>query len=132
MKYKKKTIYSTGKKKTSIARVFIRRGSGVVVINKLFNYFNNNRMMNIILKPLDMFNLRNKVNIYVKVIGGGISSQSISIRYAISKSIIKLFKNNFIKNKLKCENLLTRDSRIVERKKIGKKKARKNEQYSKR
>lgn len=131
-------IYSTGKRKTSIARVYLKAGSGNIKINKSFNYFSNfPKALSVIKKPLNLCNLENKIDLKITVKGGGLTGQSEAIRHGISKAILLYEKNNEIKNKLfkkelKKAGFLTRDSRKVERKKVGHRKARKKEQYSKR
>jgi small subunit ribosomal protein S9 len=130
-------IYSTGKRKMSIARVFLKNGTGVISINNLTNYFKNSeRSFNVMKKSLQALNLEKKVDINVTVKGGGLTGQSEAIRHGISKAVMKLDVHDETKKAfrkiLKGLGFLTRDSRKVERKKVGRRKARKKEQYSKR
>ena len=133
----KKYIYSTGKRKTSIARVFLSKGNGSVLINNLSDYFKNAiRAENVLLKPLRILHMEKKVDLRITVKGGGFTGQSEAIRHGISKALVKYNELNMnddgLKKVLKDLSFLTRDSRIVERKKVGRRKARKKEQYSKR
>lgn len=124
--------YATGKRKTSIARVFGILGNGLIIINKkiLSKYFNNKHLYNKLYAPLILCDLLNKFDFYITVKGGGFNGQIEAIRHGISKFII--IYNIDYKKKLKTCGFLTRDSRIVERKKVGLKKSRKAPQYSKR
>ena len=131
-------IYSTGKRKTSIARVFLKNGTGVIVINNLNNYFlGSDRSMSIIKKPLKVLHLDKKIDIMVAVKGGGLTGQAEAIRHGISKALVKFDEvkddsDKSFRKVLKDLGFLTRDPRKVERKKVGRRKARKKEQYSKR
>lgn len=131
-------IYSTGKRKTSIARVFLKNGTGVIVINNLNNYFlGSDRSMSIIKKPLKVLHLDKKIDIMVTVKGGGLTGQAEAIRHGISKALVKFDEvkddsDKSFRKVLKDLGFLTRDPRKVERKKVGRRKARKKEQYSKR
>lgn len=133
-----KYIYSTGKRKTSIARVFLKIGTGVITINNSQNYFDNSiKSMNIIKKPLYLLNINDKIDLKITVKGGGLTGQAEAIKHGISKALVEFDKNNeenedSFRKKLKKLGFLTRDSRKVERKKVGRRKARKKEQYSKR
>jgi len=131
-------IYSTGKRKTSIARVFLKEGTGIITINKSLNYFDGlKKNYEVIGKLLSMFNLLEKVDIKITVSGGGLTGQIEAIRHGISKALVIFdhknedLKSSF-KKSLKKLGFLTRDSRKVERKKVGRRKSRKKEQYSKR
>lgn len=134
----KNYIYSTGKRKKSIARVFLSKGNGVILINNLSNYFQgSSRAVNVLLKPLRVLHMDKKVDLKITVKGGGFTGQSEAIRHGVSKAIVKYnaLQNNAddsFKKILKDFGFLTRDSRKVERKKVGHRKARKKEQYSKR
>ncbi|MCB1712818.1 MAG: 30S ribosomal protein S9 [Candidatus Riesia sp.] len=134
----KNYIYSTGKRKKSIARVFLSKGNGVILINNLSNYFQgSSRAVNVLLKPLRVLHMDKKVDLKITVKGGGFTGQSEAIRHGVSKAIVKYndLQNNTddsFKKILKDFGFLTRDSRKVERKKVGHRKARKKEQYSKR
>lgn len=122
--------YSTGKKKTAKARVYINPEGNNIIINnkKIEEYFPKNLQYNIIFYPLKLTNT--SFLIKVKVKGGGYMGQIQAIKYGISKAIFKYDKK--YKNILSSKKLLSNDSRRVERKKIGRKKARKNKQFSKR
>jgi small subunit ribosomal protein S9 len=122
-----------GKRKTSVAKVFLKEGSGIITVNKkLFEYFFSGvaEEREILKTPLILVNLNNKYDIAIHVKGGGISSQMDAIRLAISKAICTI--NNDYRPILNQFLLLRRDSRIKERRKYGLKKARKASQYSKR
>lgn len=133
-----KYIYGTGKRKTSVARVFLKSGKGLITINNSKNYFNNSiKSTTIIKKPLRLLNIIDKIDLKITVKGGGITGQAEAIKHGISKALVEFDKNNEEKENsyrktLKKNGLLTRDSRKVERKKVGRRKARKKEQYSKR
>lgn len=123
---------STGRRKTSIARVILFSGNGQIKVNnlKLLKYFSSKILRIIIKKPLNKLFLLNQYNIFINVKGGGFKSQAEAIQLGISRALCKIninYKINFKKYKF-----LTRDSRIVERKKSGRKKARKKFQFSKR
>ena len=128
------TIYSgIGKRKTSVAKVFLKPGSGLIKVNnqpfeKFFLGMNEEREL--IKNPLILVNLNNIYDINILVQGGGISSQLDAIRLAISKAICTINSEN--RQILNQNMLLRRDSRIKERRKYGLKKARKASQYSKR
>jgi small subunit ribosomal protein S9 len=122
-----------GKRKTSIANVFLKDGSGIITVNgKTFeNFFSAvGEERETIKIPLILLNLNNKYDIDIKVEGGGVTGQLDAIRLAISKALSKL--NIEYRPLLKQNLLLRRDSRIKERRKYGLKKARKASQYSKR
>lgn len=128
-------MYSTGRRKTSSARVFLKNGSGKIFINNVIfdDYFKSKIKKKIVLYPFKVINndlFIGKKDLFITVKGGGISSQIIAIRHGISRIILK-YNNNFRK-KLKKYGLLTRDSRKVERKKYGLRKSRCRHQYSKR
>lgn len=124
--------YATGRRKTSSARVFIKEGNGKILINKksLEKYFPRETSRMIVLQPLQLFNINNKFDLYITVKGGGISGQAGAIRHAISRALVNQDESFHIK--LKKNGLLTRDSRKVERKKVGLRKSRRSPQYSKR
>ena len=128
-----KSTIGLGKRKKSIARIFIIPGSGALIVNSLpgekyFDY-NENYLKKIIL-PLKKVNLENQKDIIAIVNGGGLSGQADAIQLGVSRLLCKIKKKYRLQ--LKPDNLLTRDSRIKERKKYGLKKARKAPQYSKR
>ena len=124
--------YSTGKRKSSIARVWLKRGSGLVKINgKEDNKYFSSKSHRILLnQPLILANRKSEVDITCTVVGGGLSGQAGAIRHGIARALVK-FEPDLRKN-LKSKGLLTRDSRVVERKKYGKAKARRSYQFSKR
>ncbi len=130
-------LYSTGRRKTSSARIFMKNGVGKIYINNLYfkKYFFCKIKRKIILFPFKIIKGKydfffNKFNFYITVKGGGISSQAIAIKHGISRVLLK-YNNNF-KKKFKLYRLITRDSRKVERKKYGFIKSRCKHQYSKR
>lgn len=126
--------YGTGRRKTSVARVrLIPGGNGKVIINgKLMKDYIGNlpRLEKLILHPLILTNNESKFDVRISVVGGGISSQAGAIRHGISRALLENNEEN--KPVLRQEGLLTRDSRIKERKKYGRKRARKRFQFSKR
>ena len=124
--------YSTGKRKSSIARVWLKRGSGKVNINGKdeSKYFSSKSHRILLNQPLVFADRKSELDIVCTVSGGGLSGQAGAIRHGISRALVK-FEPELRKN-LKSKGLLTRDSRIVERKKYGKAKARRSYQFSKR
>jgi len=125
-------IYATGKRKTSIARVWLEPGDGKFVINEraLKDYFGRETLELMALEPLELAGIRNKVNVRVNVQGGGIAGQTIAVRHGVSKALLQLSSD--FKDPLKKAGFLTRDSRVKERKKYGLRGARRRPQYSKR
>lgn len=129
----KKENMGIGKRKKSIARVFLIPGTGKLTINKVpgTQYLQYNQSyLHCIWLPLEKLNLKNKFDIFVLVRGGGLTGQTESIQLGVSRLLSKL--NSSHRKVLKPLGLLTRDSRIKERKKYGLRKARKAPQYSKR
>ena len=124
--------YSTGKRKSSIARVWLKRGSGLVKINgkEENKYFSSKSHRILLNQPLVLSQRKSEIDIICTVEGGGLSGQAGAIRHGIARALVK-FEPGLRKN-LKSKGLLTRDSRIVERKKYGKAKARRSYQFSKR
>jgi small subunit ribosomal protein S9 len=124
--------YSTGKRKSSIARVWIKAGSGNVVVNgrKEDNYFSSKSHRLLLNQPLVLTNRKTELDVICTVKGGGLSGQAGAIRHGISRALVN-FEPDLRKN-LKKEGFLTRDSRVVERKKYGRAKARRSYQFSKR
>ena len=124
--------YSTGKRKSSIARVWLKRGSGSVKINgkEENKYFSSKSHRILLNQPLVLSQRKSEIDIVCTVLGGGLSGQAGAIRHGIARALVK-FEPDLRKN-LKSKGLLTRDSRIVERKKYGKAKARRSYQFSKR
>ena len=131
-KFQKQYI-GIGKRKQAVARVFLNPGTGNLIINKIpgekYLQYNTN-YINSIQYPLKILNLEKQYNITAIVIGGGLTGQTQSIQLGISRLLCKIKKEN--RTVLKPYGLLTRDSRIKERKKYGLRKARKAPQYSKR
>ncbi|MEE9352213.1 MAG: 30S ribosomal protein S9 [Thiotrichaceae bacterium] len=126
------TYYGTGRRKSSTARVFMKQGSGKIVINKLTleEYFGRETAHMILRQPLDVTDNNDKFDITVTVKGGGDSGQAGAIRLGISRALLKF--DETLRGDLKKEGLLTRDARKVERKKVGLHKARRATQFSKR
>lgn len=126
------TLYSTGRRKTSTARVFLRKGKGDITVNKrpLDTYFGRETARMIVRQPLDTSNLLDNFDITVTVKGGGMSGQAGAIRHGITRALIKY--DNELRSPLRRAGFVTRDARQVERKKVGLHKARKRPQYSKR
>jgi len=129
---KKEVYYATGKRKTSIARVYMTKGKGVFTINKkpMDEYFGRETSSMIVNQPLDVVDMHNKFDFNVIVKGGGDTGQAGAIRLGVTRALMAYDENT--RADLRKAGLVTRDARIVERKKVGKKKARKSEQYSKR
>jgi small subunit ribosomal protein S9 len=123
---------ATGKRKTAVARVWVKPGSGVVVINKkpMDTYIDRETSKMVIFQPLVLTGTYGKLDISVNVQGGGGSGQAGAIRHGISKALLEY--NPEFREVLKRAGFLTRDSRVKERKKYGKRSARARFQYSKR
>jgi small subunit ribosomal protein S9 len=123
---------ATGRRKTSTARVYLYEGSGNIIVNEkpVVEYFKKETLIKQIFEPLQAIDMADKFDIKVNVDGGGVSGQIGAIRLGISRAILKYDASH--KPSLKKEGLLTRDSRMVERKKYGQPKARKRFQFSKR
>jgi small subunit ribosomal protein S9 len=136
--------YGTGRRKSSVARVFLRPGKGEIKINNrsLEEYFGRETSCMIVRQPLETVDVLNKFDIYATVVGGGISGQAGAIRLGIARALVSYDESdlaedvepnpNSFRRKLRARRLLTRDSRRVERKKVGLHKARRATQYSKR
>ena len=124
--------YGTGKRKTSIAKVWLFKGDGKINVNNTDIKSDPNTPYDdqVIIKPLHLLNLENKYDLKITVLGGGLKSQNTAIQLGVARSIVVL--NQEFKSQLKQNGLLTRDSRVKERKKYGRKKARKGFQYRKR
>ncbi|MEW5805993.1 MAG: 30S ribosomal protein S9 [Acidobacteriota bacterium] len=124
--------YGTGRRKTSVARVFLRPGSGNITVNEesFDKYFPSKAIKMIIKQPLAVTDTIDKFDIKITVNGGGISGQAGAVRHGIAKALLEY--NKELRKKLKVEGFLTRDPRAKERKKYGQKGARKRFQYSKR
>jgi small subunit ribosomal protein S9 len=124
--------YATGRRKTSVARVWLMPGEGNVTINKrsIDDYLKRETAKMIIRQPLELTETLGKFDIYVNVRGGGISGQAGAIKHGISRALLAV--NSDFRPLLKKSGFLTRDSRVKERKKYGQPGARKRFQYSKR
>ena len=124
--------YGTGRRKDSVARVYLRPGEGNIVVNKrpLEEYFGRDTLKMILRQPLEITDSLQKFDIIVKVHGGGLSGQAGAIRHGISRALLLAMEAS--RGALKKEGMLTRDSRKVERKKNGQPGSRKKYQYSKR
>ena len=124
--------YATGRRKTSSARVYLTKGDGAIRVNDkaLDVYFGRKVAQMLVLQPLELANLTGKVNLNIKVAGGGNFGQAGAIRHGISRALLSFDEE--LRAQLKKAGLLTRDSRRVERKKPGLAKARKSKQFSKR
>lgn len=124
--------YATGKRKTAIARTWMKPGSGVITVNdrELDDYFRVGTAKTIMLQPLVLTNTREYFDIRVKVIGGGISGQAGAIRHGITRAL--MMTDPDLRQSLKRAGFVRRDSRVKERKKYGQKGARARYQFSKR
>ncbi|MBW6516538.1 MAG: 30S ribosomal protein S9 [Candidatus Cloacimonetes bacterium] len=123
---------AVGRRKTSVARVRLTPGTGKRLINnqQIKNYLNRETLEMIVEQPLEIVQLANKLDLKVNVVGGGLSGQAGAIRHGIARALIKYDES--LRPELKKRGLLTRDPRMVERKKSGRPKARKRFQFSKR
>jgi|SRR5690606_4924822 len=126
------TIHKIGRRKTAVARVYVTEGSGKITVNKrdFENYFPTETLRYKVLQPLSMTQNTENFDIKVNVTGGGTTGQAEAVRMALSRAMCEVGEEN--RGILKPEGLLTRDPRMVERKKFGQKKARKRFQFSKR
>ena len=124
--------YGTGRRKSSTARVFVKPGKGNIVINKrsLEEYFGRPTARMVVRQPLELTETVEKFDIYVTVIGGGVSGQAGAIRHGITRALMDYDES--LRPALRKAGFVTRDAREVERKKVGLRKARKRPQYSKR
>lgn len=124
--------YGTGRRKSSTARVFVKPGSGNIVINKrsLEEYFGRPTARMVVRQPLELVELSDKLDLYITVVGGGISGQAGAIRHGITRALMQY--DETLRGALRKAGFVTRDARKVERKKVGLHKARKRPQYSKR
>jgi len=125
-------INTSGRRKTSVARIYLKPGKGEVTINKrpLNEYFTTGTLQYKVNQPFSITETEGQYDLNVNVYGGGITGQAEAVRLAVSKALIEV--NPEWKPALKAVGLTTRDPRMVERKKFGQKKARKKEQFSKR
>ena len=124
--------YGTGRRKSSTARVYLSRGNGNIVVNRrpLDQYFGRETARMVIRQPLEVADMLGKVDIKVNVSGGGNTGQAGAIRHGITRALLQY--DEMLRPVLRKAGFVTRDSRKVERKKVGLHKARKRPQYSKR
>lgn len=124
--------YGTGRRKTSTARVFLKAGSGNLVINNrtLSQYFGRETAQMVVRQPLELVDATEKFDVYITVKGGGISGQAGAIRHGITRALMQY--DETLRRTLRSAGFVTRDSREVERKKVGLRKARRRPQFSKR
>ena len=127
-----KANYGTGRRKTSAARVFLKPGTGKITVNDrpLDEFFGRETGRMIVRQPLELVQLANKFDITVSVAGGGITGQAGAIRHGITRALIDF--DSELRKPLRAAGFVTRDAREVERKKVGRRKARRGTQYSKR
>jgi len=123
---------SVGRRKSSVARVFYKNGSGKIIVNdaKVLDYFKRESLVMMLSQPLDLVEFNKKYDFVVNVYGGGLSGQAGAVRLGIARSLEKIDPS--FRSILKKEGMLRRDSRVVERKKYGQPGARKKFQFSKR
>ena len=131
-KTEKTFIYATGKRKSAIARVRITPGTGIVTINKkeLNEFYSLETLKAVVMRPFTVANMMEKYDVIATVKGGGFSAQAGAVAHGISKALASIDLDT--RTSLKKAGLLTRDSRVKERRKYGLKKARKAPQFSKR
>ena len=125
-------IHKIGRRKTAVARVYVSTGKGTITVNKkdVNTYFPTATLQYKVNQPLALTNNEGNFDVKVNVFGGGVTGQAEAVRLALSRAMCELDEDN--RAILKPEGLLTRDPRMVERKKFGQKKARKKFQFSKR
>lgn len=128
----KNIAIGTGRRKTSVARVFVREGSGKIVVNgkDVADYFQIESLVREVHQPLLVTNFENKYDILISVYGGGLKGQAGACRHGLSRALLQV--NPDTRASLKANGFLTRDSRMVERKKYGQRGARRRFQFSKR
>jgi small subunit ribosomal protein S9 len=131
-KAKSYDLHTIGRRKTSVARVYVSKGSGKISINTrdVANYFPKATSRYIVFQPLNLLKVNDSYDFKINVKGGGVTGQAGAIRLGIARALLKLAPNS--RAELKLAGFLTRDSRKVERKKYGKSGARKSYQFSKR
>ena len=124
--------YGTGRRKSSAARVFLRRGSGAITVNgkALDDFFGRETSRMIVRQPLELTQNQDKFDVMVTVEGGGMTGQAGAIRLGIARALVEY--DETLKSPLRKAGFMTRDAREVERKKVGLHKARRATQYSKR
>lgn len=125
-------IKTLGRRKKAIARVFLKEGNGQITVNKkdYKQYFTTGTLQYVVRQALDVTEVADKYDVVANLDGGGINGQAEALRLGISRALVKVDEEN--KPKLKAKSLMTRDPRMVERKKPGQPKARKKFQFSKR
>lgn len=128
----KEAKYATGRRKKSIARVWLKKGSGSINVNgkKMIDYFKNQNLQTAVCRPFAVVKRENEFDVRCTVKGGGLSGQAGAIIHGISRALLQF--ESTLKKAMKKEKLTTRDSRAVERKKYGHRKARRSFQFSKR
>ena len=126
------TNYGTGRRKTSTARVYLTNGTGKITVNErsLDEFFGRETGRMIVRQPLEMVQLADRFDITVTVAGGGITGQAGAIRHGIARALME--HDESYRQPLRAAGFVTRDAREVERKKVGRRKARRGPQYSKR
>jgi small subunit ribosomal protein S9 len=124
--------YGTGRRKTATARVFLRAGTGKISINNrtLEGFFGRETARMVVRQPLELVEMTEKFDIFITVIGGGVSGQAGAIRHGLTRALMDY--DEALRPALRKAGFVTRDAREVERKKVGLRKARKRPQYSKR
>ena len=129
---KRAEFCATGKRKTSIARIRLRPGKGEIVVNdrKVEEYFPRPTLQMAVNRPFTVTGTAGKFDIIANVVGGGVAGQAGAVRHGISRALITM--NPDLRKPLKTDGLLTRDAREKERRKVGRRKARRRPQYSKR
>ena len=127
-----KYYWGTGRRKTSVARVRIKAGNGNIEVNdkKYDDYFQTKKQEDLVMQPLDLLGMQDRYDIFVNVNGGGLNGQAGAIRHGISRALVEMDES--LRNELKQAGFLKRDDRMKERRKYGRKKARKRKQTSKR
>ena len=125
-------VNALGRRKSDVARVYVSEGTGKITINKrdLAEYFPSTILQYVVKQPLSTLGVEEKYDIKVNVYGGGFTGQSQALRLAIARALVKINADD--KKALRAEGFMTRDSRVVERKKPGRPKARRRFQFSKR
>ena len=124
--------YGTGRRKSSVARVYLTRGTGNITVNErsLDTYFGRETARMVVRQPLETTELQDKIDVTVRVTGGGGTGQAGAIRHGITRALMSY--DETLRRPLRQAGFVTRDSREVERKKVGLRKARKRPQFSKR
>ena len=126
------TTIKVGRRKTAVARAYLNQGSGKIVINgkEALQYLKRDEFVTEVLRPLSITNMLGTYDVKINVFGGGVKGQIGAIKLAISRAIVR--NNEELRSTLRQNGMLTRDPRMVERKKYGRPKARKRFQFSKR